>query len=55
MNVSIMTYEDGGNVLNMGMWVNVKYVNNLHAIHVFPYVKWNKRVGKNFLNNLLRW
>ena len=55
MNVSIMTYEDGGNVLNMGMWVNVKHVNNLHAIHVFPYVKWNKRVVKNFLNNLLRW
>ena len=52
-----MTYERGGNVLNTGMWVNVKYVNNLHAIHVFPYVKWNKRVrvGKNFLNNLLRW
>lgn len=22
---------------------------------VFPYVKWNKRVGKNFLNNLLSW
>ena len=37
MNVSIMTYEDGGNVLNIGMWVNVKYVNNLHAIHAcFP-------------------
>ena len=30
-----MTYEDGGNLLNIGMWVNVKYVNNLHAIHVF--------------------
>ena len=52
---SIMTYEDGGNVLNMGMWANVKYVNNLRAIHVFPCVKWNKRVCKNFLNNLLRW
>ena len=22
---------------------------------VFPYVKWNKRVGKNFLNDLFRW